>query len=93
MMLYTPQLKTQSYRGGSAMPFFEYRITLYPIEQFKEFAFFCSEDGHCSLGEIPGDQVEKLMDILNEMGRNGWELVQIISRPSGIVALWKRSIK
>gem|GEM_PF-4838240 len=28
MMLYTPQLKTQSYRGGSAMPFFEYRITL-----------------------------------------------------------------
>lgn len=69
---------------------FEYAITLYPVEMFREFAFFCSAEGSCELREIPDDQVKRLNEALNDMGDRGWELVELVSRPSGLVAIWKR---
>ncbi len=74
------------------MASFEYTISLYPIEQFKELAFFCSDDGTCKLEEIPGEQINKLLEALNDKGKEGWELVVLFSRPSGLVAIWKRRI-
>ncbi len=75
------------------MATFEYTITLYPVEQFKELAFFCSSDGTCRLEEVPGEQINRLLESLNEMGGEGWELVELVSRPSGIVAIWKRAVE
>ena len=71
---------------------FEYRISTHPAEEFKQVAWFCNEDGSCDLGEVPADQMEKLSEILNDRGRDGWELVHLQFRGDGVMAFWKREI-
>jgi len=72
---------------------FEYEITKHPAEAFKQIIYFCTETGQCSLDEVPGDQTEILANILNEKGKQGWELVQISFGKEGLMAFWKRTIK
>jgi hypothetical protein len=72
---------------------FEYEITKHPAEAFKHIIYFCTETGQCSLDEVPGDQTEILVNILNEKGKQGWELVQISFGKEGLMAFWKRKIK
>lgn len=69
---------------------FEYDITVHAAEAFREVAYFCTEEGECNLGDVPGDQVGMLTGLLNVRGMEGWELVQISFRKSGIMAFWKR---
>lgn len=69
---------------------YEYKITSHTAESFERVSYFCTEDGKCSLGDIPGEQVHMLMSILNEQGGLGWELVQLIFGRGGILAFWKR---
>jgi len=75
------------------MKSFEYEITKHPAEAFKQIIYFCTETGQCSLDEVPGDQTETLAKILNEKGKQGWELVQISFGKEGLMAFWKRTIK
>ncbi|GBE31174.1 MAG TPA: hypothetical protein ENH07_08935 [Nitrospirae bacterium] len=72
---------------------FEYEISAHPAETFEQVNFFCSVEGECSLKELPGDQVNMLMNLLNEQGRQGWELVQIFFGRDGVLAFWKRRIE
>ena len=72
---------------------FEYEITKHPAEAFKQIIYFCTETGQCSLDEVPGDQTEILAKMLNEKGKQGWELVQISFGKEGLMAFWKRPIK
>lgn len=69
---------------------FQYDITSIPAETFQHLAIFCSEEGDCSLGDVPMDQITLLREILNEKGAFGWELVQLFFHESGVVAFWKR---
>jgi hypothetical protein len=69
---------------------FEYEVTKHPAEGFTRLAYFCSEEGECSLGEIPDRHFDTLKEILNKGGGDGWELVQIGFGTDGIVAFWKR---
>lgn len=71
----------------------EYEITRHPAEAFHQLAYFCSETGECTLGEVPADQALILQDILNERGKQGWELVQLAFGKDGFLAFWKRKIK
>ncbi|GLI36254.1 DUF4177 domain-containing protein [Desulforhabdus amnigena] len=71
---------------------FEYEITRHPAEYFREFVYFCSQDGACGLEEVPSAQTEKMQTILNEQGRKGWELVQVAFGKEGIMAFWKRML-
>ena len=75
------------------MKYFEYEITQHPAGAFKQLVYFCSEAGECSLDEVPGDQINVLSDILNERGRDRWELVQISFGRDGLMAFWKRKAK
>ncbi|MBW1711147.1 MAG: hypothetical protein JRG97_15460 [Deltaproteobacteria bacterium] len=75
------------------MKTFEYEITKHPAEEFHKLVYFCTESAECSLREVPDDQAAKLGDILNERGRQGWELVQVSFGQDGIMAFWKRKIK
>ena len=72
------------------MEFFEYEISTHPAETFKKLVYFCSDQGQCSVNQIPGDQNAILSKILNEQGKKGWELVQISFGKDGVIAFWKR---
>ncbi len=70
---------------------FEYEITAYPAEDFKEVVYFCSPDGQCNFQRLPADQIRKLQNVLTERGMAGWELVQASIGKEGILVFWKRS--
>jgi hypothetical protein len=71
---------------------FEYEITRHSAEAFKEVVYFCSEDAHCSLEQVPSDQVKRIEGVLNERGQQGWELTHVSFGKGGILAFWKRVI-
>lgn len=75
------------------MRLFEYEITTYPADAFRQLVYFCSEIGECRPEEIPGDETKTLQEILNERGGQGWELVQAFFSKNGVVAFWKRRVK
>lgn len=72
---------------------FEYEISHHPGEVFKQVVYFCSEAGECSIEDVSADQTRILADILNEKGKQGWELVQVFFGKDGVIALWKRKAK
>jgi len=78
---------------GGAMRRFEYEITRHQADRFNQVIYFCSEAGECSLNEVPGDQTKILADIMNERGKQGWELVQVSFGKDGVMAFWKRRLK
>ncbi len=72
---------------------FEYEITRHPADTFNKIVYFCSKSGQCGIDEISQDQTRVLTDILNNRGREGWALVQIVFGEDGVMAYWKRKIK
>ncbi|MGA1824779.1 MAG: hypothetical protein ACMUIP_08950 [bacterium] len=71
---------------------YEYDITMYPASEFKKFAFFCSEKGECNLDELEVDKNYILGDLLNERGKERWELVQLVFGKDVLACFWKRII-
>lgn len=69
---------------------FEYDISLHPFEEFSKVAYYCTEKGECSIGDLPDNQVKALGGVLRARGDEGWELVQMIFGRDGAVAFWKR---
>ncbi len=78
---------------GGRMTRFEYDISRHPAETFKKIVYFCSKSGSCGIDEISQDQTRTLTDILNNRGRKGWSLVQIVIGQDGVMAFWKRRVK
>lgn len=75
------------------MKHFEYQVSHHPGEAFRQVVYFCSEVGACSIEDVSADQTRILADILNEKGKQGWELVQAFFGKDGVIALWKRKVK
>jgi len=71
---------------------FEYDITRHDAENFIQMVYFCSEQGDCKLEEIPAEEPQMLMDLLNARGRDGWELIQLNFGKDGVLAFWKRKL-
>jgi hypothetical protein len=71
---------------------FEYHITSHDAETFSKMGFLCSTDGACKLEDLPAGEATALLNILNEQGRQGWELIQILFGNDNITAFWKRRI-
>jgi len=72
---------------------FEYEISQHPGDTFKQLVYFCTETGECTLEKVPHDEVDVLAGLLNERGKQGWELVQVSFSKKGIMAFWKRKVK
>jgi hypothetical protein len=72
------------------MEHYEYEITTHSGDTFSRLTYFCSEGGECSLEEVPSGEPQILVDLLNERGGNGWELVQLLFGKDGVMAFWKR---
>ena len=71
---------------------YEYEISRHGAEAFTRVAYFCSEQGECGTEEVPADQMQKMREILNERGTQGWELVQLFFSRDGVMAFWKRQL-
>jgi hypothetical protein len=69
---------------------FEYEISRHSADSFNKVVYFCSESGQCSLDEVSQDETRVLTDILNNRGRQGWELIQVSFGKDGLIAFWKR---
>lgn len=71
---------------------FEYEISLHTSDEFRTLAYFCGPTGQCDLHDVPGSQADVLKGILNQRGRDGWELVQAVFGHDGLLAIWKRRL-
>jgi hypothetical protein len=71
---------------------FEYEISTHPLQRENRMRIFCSEKGDCSIEDVPGGDSLVVVSALNEMGRSGWELVQILFGKDGFICFWKREL-
>lgn len=71
---------------------FEYEITRHSADSFGRVVYFCSEEGECGIKEIPAEEPQALVDLMNERGLDGWELVQLVFGRDGVLAFWKRQL-
>jgi len=74
------------------MKAFKYQVSLHGNEEFSEIAYFCGPEGGCRPEAVPGSQLAKLADILNDRGRQGWEMVQVFFSRQGLAVFWKMEI-
>ena len=44
------------------------------------------------MDNLPAPQIEKLAEILNAQGEEGWDLVQLLFGQDGALAVWKRAL-
>ena len=71
---------------------FEYEISTHGGNEFTKLAYFCSEEGDCSVEEVPAEEPQILVDLMNERGLEGWELTQLVFGKYGVMAFWKRRL-
>ncbi len=71
---------------------YEYEISTHAADTFSRLIYFCSEQGNCSLEGVPEEEPQILVDLLNERGLEGWELIQLLFGKDGVMACWKRRI-
>ena len=71
---------------------YEYHISKHVTEDLQPLTYLCSDDGVCRISEVNGDATLLLEDLLNERGREGWEVVQLVFGKGGMVAIWKREL-
>ncbi len=79
---------------------FEHMIKVFSIKDLEErgivthphknIVFACRPEGACEVHDIGLEQAEKLTSLFNEMGEEGWEIIQLVFHDSGIVSFWKR---
>jgi len=69
---------------------YEYDITKHSSDEFENLVYFCTEQGECSLKDVPADSLTVLKKALNEKGAEGWEMVQLFFGKDGVVGFWKK---
>jgi hypothetical protein len=81
---------------------YEYTIKTYTMHELSEkgividpernIVYACRPDGECELQDVNTEQIAHLSTVFNEMGAEGWDLVQLLFRRSGVVSFWKRTL-
>jgi hypothetical protein len=87
---------------GASMKY-EYTIRIFSIQDLKEagivvdprknIVYACKPDSSCEVHDVSTEQIENLSHMLNILGKDGWELVQLIFRATGVVSFWKRCLE
>jgi len=62
------------------------------VDQHNNIVYACRSAGECEIHDVGTEQIENMSRLLNEMGNEGWELVQFSFHQSGVVSFWKRSL-
>ena len=79
----------------------QYRITVHtpadvldllpePVEQVPP-TIFCDDEGACYFDAGPNPFTRAIEQLLNKVGEQGWELVQVAFRPNQMIGFWKRA--
>jgi hypothetical protein len=71
---------------------FEYDVTRHSKEPFSNTVYFCTRTGECHLDNVPNQELDAIKYLLNDRGKDGWELVQFNVGHEGLIAFWKRRI-
>jgi hypothetical protein len=53
-------------------------------------AIYCDDEGACYFDRGPNPFTQAIEHLLNDIGAEGWELVQIMFRPNQMIGFWKR---
>ena len=69
---------------------YKYEISSHRLRRENKMRIFCSEKGECSVEEVGPSDSQLVIDVLNERGENGWELVQVLFGRDGFICFWKR---
>jgi hypothetical protein len=75
--------------------FFSMKLTTLTTEVSPEAhgtVYACGEEGECAIRDVREEQIQNLQVFLNDKGREGWELVQILFNRKGAVTFWKRPV-
>jgi hypothetical protein len=60
-----------------------------PVENVPP-SMFCDDEGVCYFDAGPNPFTQAIERLLNEVGEEGWELVQVTFRPEQMVGFWKQ---
>ena len=74
------------------MPRFEYEITKHSAEEMSQLVYFCTDQGECTIRDLPPDQLSLFGQMMNQRGDEGWELIQVFFGKDGVVIFWKKAI-
>ena len=82
---------------------FEYTAKIYAMDELKDvgidmeeensIVYACRPDGECEIHAAAIEELDILSGLFNDMGNEGWELVELFFHRSGIVTFWKRAIE
>jgi hypothetical protein len=51
---------------------------------------YCDDEGACYFDRGPNPFTQAIEQLLNEVGDQSWELVQIMFRPNQMIGFWKQ---
>jgi len=81
---------------------FEYKVKIFSMEDLKEkgvvvdtennIVYACRSDGACEVHNVKLEQLDNLSTVMNAMGEEQWELVQLVFHQSGVISFWKRAL-
>jgi len=77
-----------------------YRITVHatddvlrelsePVEEAPRM-MYCDDEGACYFDDGPNPLTQAIERLLNQVGEEGWELVQVMFRPEQMIGFWKQ---
>jgi len=85
---------------GVDMPGWRHRVTVHEANDILEYltkavedvppAIYCDDEGTCYFDEGPNPFTQAIERVLNEIGEQGWELVQLKFRPGQMICFWKQ---
>jgi len=83
------------------MTVWEYKVTNHVIEELKECvdssdstkSIACDEAGKCLVNDVCKIGTEALASVLNERGKEGWELSMTTYHHGEMLCIWKRPEK
>jgi hypothetical protein len=88
--------------GGMSMKRYEHTITVHTMSEILDKArststappvVYCDTEGACFFDDAPNPYVEAIVELLDERGGDGWELVQVVPRAQDIICFWRRGAK
>ena len=69
---------------------FEYHVSAHQLSRENRVKIFCSEKGECSVQEVAASDSDSVVQVLNQKGEEGWELVDILFGKDGFICFWKK---
>jgi len=74
----------------------EYDVSFHSEQSITESKetrrFSCDTGGPCVVEHLGQVQPEAIVEILNERGQSGWQLVQVDFSDKGMLCFWKRQL-